>query len=227
MRITVFFHVFRDNLYKVSQKMRKTEFNMSFLRNINVKHHRYVRRTQQRFHQLTIEAFCADVPTNTCEKTVVFSRFSMTLLRYAKFAKCAENRCFFTYVCRNYFVYKVRKKCEKQRFLNPKICATFIKSVIMYSSWIPVLRDTLYKVPAKNAKKQRFLCFLRDVLSKSVTKTVFLSICQCRDTLCQSSQKMRWTAFSWAFIAQTFLKKCEKTVFFYLTCISCVSPQAD
>ena len=74
-----------------------------------------------------------------------------------------------------------------------------------------VFRDTLYKV-RKKCEKIAFFELFAQCPAKSVRKQCFL--CFSRHFV-QSSQKMRKTAFFWAFCTMS-CKKCEKTEFFHV-----------
>ena len=137
---TVFFHVFRDTLYKLRIICEKTS---------------------------VFWAFCATI-LKKCEKQCFFTFFETVCTKFAKNAKktaylsfCAtflnkcEKRVF--HVFRD-ALYKVHKKREKTAFFE-LFALSFAKSV--RKQRFLTFFETLCTKFAKNAKKQRFLTFLR------------------------------------------------------------------
>ena len=157
-------------------------------------------------------------------------------------AKSVRKQCFF-HVFRN-TLYKVSKKCEKQRFWS------FLGDVPQ-KVWENSIfrRFTRHSVKSsQKCKKQRFLCFLRDILQevwensvfsrisrhcvqlseKILTNSIFWAFSRCPaksvrkqcffiffETLCTKFAKKAKKSVFWAFCTLSH-KKCEKTVFFHV-----------
>ena len=115
---TVFFHVFQDTLYKVRRKWEKSAYFELFLR-------RSPKSVSKQCFLSSFETLCTKFAENA-ENSVseLFLRRSAQSVRKLCFfhffmrrsAKSVKKQCFFTFF-RN-TLYKVRRKCEKQRILS-------------------------------------------------------------------------------------------------------------
>ena len=186
------FHVFETLCIKFAKNEKKTGFFKLFARRPTKSVRKqcfsrfwdtlYKVRKKMRWNSV-FWAFCT-TSHEKCEKTVFFHVFRGTLD-------------------------KVRRKCEKQRFLSFLIRLS-TKSVRKQCSFT-FFRDILYKKFAKNTKKHRFLSFLHDIPQK-VWETVFFMFFE---ALCTKFAENTKNSVFWAFWT-TFHKKCEKTVFFHV-----------
>ena len=151
VRKQCFFPFFERHLYKVRKKSERTAF---FLRDVMQKvwqnsvlsrFSRHFVQSSQKMRKISVFwAFCCDVPQKVWENSV-FSRFSRHFVQSSQ--ENAKNSVFWAF------------------------CSTFQKSV-RKQCFFHVFRDTLNKV-RKKCEKQRFLSFLLDVPQKVWGNSVF------------------------------------------------------
>ena len=162
--------------------------------------------------------FCATFSKN-CEKTVFFTFFETLCTNFAKnakktaffelfarrLAKSVRKHCF--HVFRD-TLYKVREKCGKVAVfeLFARHSAKIVRKQCFFTFF-----ETLCTKFAKNAKKRRFLRFLRDVPQKVWGNSVFSRYLRHLNLL-KVSQKLRKTAFFKLF-ARHSLKSVRKQCF--------------
>ena len=218
---SVFFHVFRDTLYKVRKNVKKQRFFELFENSVFSRRSsksvrksvfsRFSRHFVQSSHKMRkkktafFELFERRSAKNARKKFFLVFRDTLCKVsnemqkqRFLSFLhdvpqKVWENSVFSRFS--RHFVQSSHVKCEKAAFfeLFARCSGKSVSKQCFFTFF-----ETLCTKFAKNAKKQRFLSFLRDVSQKVWENSAFFFFHVFRDTL----YKVR--------------KKCEKTAFFEL-----------